>query len=442
LIIFAANHFNLFKLNTRNRLRQQALALLITLLVSPLHASVSIEKFISALPAENIRVLEKEAFYSNIYEIMFEQPIDHNNPEKGSFQQRIYVSHIDESLPVVFVTEGYSAGNYYTSEPAWMLRCNQIIAEHRYFGESVPDSIQWEYLTTWQSATDHHRIIEKFKELYQDKWITTGISKGGQTVMFHSYYYPDDVDARIPYVAPLNHDIEDQRVYEFLDNVGSKACRKKIRKFQKYALKHQDELMPAFRELSEKKNYTYTLVGGTKKAFEYCVLEYSFAFWQWGYESCSGIPDRRSSPEEIIAHMNKVAGFDYFADKFILEYQPFFYQAYTEMGYYGYDLGAFRHQIRHVTDPGFEFTLPENSEINFNRKLLLDLDQYIRNDAENFIFIYGEYDTWSATAVELSGNTNSRIFFKESGSHRTRIKNMPLEQQEEIQALLKEFLHN
>ena len=414
--------------------------LLIILLVSPLRASFSIEEFISELPFEKIKVLEKEAFYSHIYEIMFEQPLDHNNPEKGSFLQRIYVSHVDASLPVVLVTEGYSAKNYYTSEPAWMLKCNQIIAEHRYFGESVPDTIQWEYLTTWQSASDHNRIIEKFREFYQDKWITTGISKGGQTVMFHSYYYPDDADARIPYVAPLNNDIEDQRVYEFLDNVGSKTCRKRIRKFQKYALKHQNELLPAFRELSEKKNYTYTLVGGTKKAFEYCVLEYSFAFWQWGYESCSGIPDRKSTPEEIIEHMNRVAGFDYFADKFVLEYQPFFYQAYTEMGYYGYDLGAFRHQIRHVTDPGFEFTLPENTRITFNKGLLSDLDHYISNEAENFIFIYGEYDTWSATAVELSGNTNSRIFYKESGSHRTRIKNMPLEQQEEIRALLEEFL--
>jgi hypothetical protein len=427
-------------LNKFLQIRRLTLLLPIILLITPLQASVSIEEFISDLPVENIRVLEKEAFYSHIYEIMFEQPLDHTNPEKGSFEQRIYVSHIDESLPVVLVTEGYSAKNYYTSEPAWMLKCNQIIAEHRYFGESVPDSIQWEYLTTWQSATDHHRIIEKFKEFYQDKWITTGISKGGQTVMFHSYYYPDDVDARIPYVAPLNRDIEDQRVYEFLDNVGSKVCRRKIRQFQKYALKHQDELMPAFRELSEKKNYTYTLVGGTKKAFEYCVLEYSFAFWQWGYESCSRIPDRKSTPEEIIEHMNRVAGFDYFADKFVLEYQPFFYQAYTEMGYYGYDLGDFRHQIRHITDPGFGFTLPKNTGITFNKELLSDLEYYISQEAENFIFIYGEYDTWSATAVELSGNTNSRVFYKESGSHRTRIKNMPLEQQDEIHALLEEFL--
>jgi hypothetical protein len=422
--------------------KQQALVILIIFLFIPLRASVSIEQFIRELPPENVRVLEKEAFYSHIYEIMFDQPIDHNNPEMGSFQQRIFVSHVDENLPVVLVTEGYSAKNYYTSEPAHLLKCNQIIAEHRYFGESVPDSIQWEYLTTWQAASDHHRIIEKFSEFYRDKWITTGISKGGQTVMFHSFYYPDDADVRIPYVAPLNNDTEDTRVYEFLENVGSRACRNRIRRFQKYALKHQNELLPAFIELSEKKNYTYTLVGGTKKAFEYCVLEYSFAFWQWGYISCSGIPGRRSTPQEIIEHMNRVAGFDYFADKFILEYQPFFYQAYTEMGYYGYDLGSFNHQLRHVTNPGFEFTLPDNTEITFNKELLSDLDHYIRNEAENFIFIYGEYDTWSATAVELSGNTNSRIFYKESGSHRTRLKNMPLEQQEEILHVLEEFLKN
>ena len=373
---------------------------------------------------------------------MFEQPLDHKDPSKGSFTQRLYISHVDEASPVVLVEEGYTANYYYTSEPAAILKCNQIIAEHRYFGESTPDSINWQYLTTWQSASDHHRIISEFKKFYTGKWITTGISKGGQTVIFHSFYYPNDADVRIPYVAPLNNSTEDLRIYSFLDQVGSKDCRKRIHKFQKNCLKNQEALLPAFKDFSEQKNYTYELVGGLEKAYEYCVLEYSFAFWQWGYASCSEIPGKKASPEEVITHMNKVAGFDYFADVFVKEYRPFYYQAYTEMGYYGYDLSEFRPYLKHVTEPGFEFSLPKGEEIVFENDLLLDVDHYLKTQAENFIFIYGEYDTWSATAVELGENASSAVFVKEKGSHRTRIRNMPFEQQEKIKSLLKEYLND
>jgi hypothetical protein len=402
----------------------------------------TIEDFLEQLPVSNVRVLEKEAFYSSIYEVMFEQPVDHSDPSKGTFMQRLYISHTDASLPVILSTEGYSADYYYTTELASMLKCNQIIAEHRYFGKSVPDSVDYTYLTTWQAASDHHRIIEVFKDFYKEEWVTTGISKGGQTVMFHRYYYPDDVDASVPYVAPLNNDTEDLRIYSFLDEVGPKKCRRRIRKFQVNALKRQADVIPEFKEFSDRKGYTYERVGGTEIAYEYCVLEYSFAFWQWGYSSCSDIPGKDATPEEIVYHLNKVAAFDYFADEFVTLYQPFFYQAYTEMGYYGYDLDRFGPYLNHVTEPGFQFALPQNRDVLFDSTLFASVENYIRNEADNFIFIYGEWDTWSATAVELSGATNSRIFFKESGSHRTRIRNMPEKQQEEIMSLLSEFLED
>lgn len=422
--------------------KRSIIILLAIILISPLYAISGIEEFLNELPFKNIKVLEKEAFYSHIYEVFFEQEIDHLHPEKGTFAQKLYVSHVDAEKPVVLVTEGYSADYYYTSEPAAILKCNQIIAEHRYFGESVPDSIQWQYLTTWQSATDHHTIINKFKEFYKNDWITTGISKGGQTVMFHSFYYPDDVKVRIPYVAPLNNSTEDLRIYDFLAHVGTKKCRRKIHNFQKYALKNQEELIPEFERFSESKNYTYNLAGGINKAYEYCVLEYSFAFWQWAYSSCSEIPGKKANPEDIIRHLNLVAGFDYFADKFVLEYQPFFYQAYTEMGYYGYKLSEFSRYIKHVTDQGFEFALPKNINISFDDSILKKLDYYFKHDAENFIFIYGENDTWSATAVDPGGNTSCKVFYKKKGSHRTRIRNMPEEQQNEIKGLLVDYLSN
>ncbi len=403
-------------------------------------AVVSLDDFLSRKEVKVVRTLQNESTFERILEVMIQQPIDHRNPHGESFEQRVYISHADPSQPVVMITEGYDANYYYTSEITAELRCNQVMVEHRYFGRSVPDSLNWDYLDTWQAASDHHRIVTMFKELYPEKWISTGISKGGQTVMYHSFYYPEDVDVRIPYVAPLNYGLEDERIYTFLDQVGSPKERRKVKKFQSLALKKQEKYMDAFKALSDEKGYSYELVGGLEKAYEYCVLEYSFAYWQWGYVPFNKIPGKTAQAEDIIAHMNRVAGFDYFSDQFIVAYRPFFYQALTEMGYYGYDLEAFGKYIQHVDNPIFTFTIPGSVDLTFNGELSIDIQQYINEKAENYIFIYGEYDTWSATAVPSIGDSNSKIFFKEGGSHRTRINNMPEEQKEEVYTTLESFL--
>ena len=404
-------------------------------------AIVSLDDFLSQKGIKEVRTLQNESTFERIIEVLIEQPIDHRNPEGESFMQRVYISHVDPSLPVVMVTAGYDAKYYYTSEITAELRCNQIMVEHRYFGNSTPDSLYWQYLDTWQAATDHHMIVSLFKELYPEQWISTGISKGGQTVIYHSYYYPEDVDVRVPYVAPLNFGVEDERIYSFLDHVGSPKERRKVKKFQKMALKNQEDYLDAFKAFSEKNGYSYELVGGVEKAYEYCVLEYSFAYWQWGYVPSKKIPGKAAQSEEIIEHMNRVAGFDYFSDQFIVEFRPFFYQALTEMGYYGYDLEVFEKYLKHVDNPIFTFTIPESVDLSFNEELSVDLQHYLNEEAENYIFIYGEYDTWSATAVTSIGDSNSKIFFKEGGSHRTRISNMPEEQKEEVYSTLGSFLH-
>ena len=72
--------------------------------------------------------------------------------------------------------------------------------------------------------------------------------------MYHRRFYPDDVDASVCYVAPLNFSDEEPRVYTFLENVGDQECRDKMLKFQKTVLKKKNELLPLFKEYSQEKN--------------------------------------------------------------------------------------------------------------------------------------------------------------------------------------------
>jgi hypothetical protein len=65
---------------------------------------------------------------------------------------------------------------------------------------------------------------------------------------------------------------------------------------------------------------------------------------------------------------------------------------------------------------------------------------WLRDHGNNIIYIYGEKDLWGATAMELSGKTNAIKIVKPGGSHRTRIRTLPPEQQNSVYSALEEWL--
>ena len=263
--------------------------------------------------------------------------------------------------------------------------------------------------------------MDLFKQIYTGKWVSTGISKGGQTTIFFKYYYPDAVDVWVPYVAPLNLEQEDKRIYTFLDNVGTEECRNKIRDFQRAVLKNRKEILPLLSKLTKEKSYNFEL--GLEKTLEYNVFEYSFAFWQWGYSSCEDIPEPTASPDSLFSHLVNVSSFDYFDSLSSSYYEPFYYQAYTEIGYYGYETEDFSDLLIDIEDDVASsiFFAPENVNLDFNKDLMVNVNQFICNHGNNMLYIYGENDTWSATAVDIGDKTNAVKMVKEGGSHRTRI---------------------
>lgn len=424
-------------------MRNFILIIAVAILVSCNNKPLTLEERLSTLDIEKIDTLSPDTVvFSEAYEIHLMQPVDHDNPDGARFSQKIFLSFAGADKPVVMVTEGYSARRNYTTELAGYLDCNQIIVEHRFFGESVPEDVNWKFMNTYQAASDHHRIIDLFSDVFTGKWITTGISKGGQTVMFHSYYYPEDADIRVPYVAPLNFGPEDPRIYTFLDTVGSEYCRNKVYSAQLNILRNRDIYYPMMLELAEKRGLTFDRIGGPEKAFEFSVLEYDFAFYQWwGRVACEDII-LEGDPEEIFNQFFAISGPDYFSDTGIKGYEPFFYQALTEIGYYGYRFDKFGDLLKYAEDsdlPEFTFAIPEGEEVVYNYDLMEKVDKYIAS-ADNFIFIYGIMDTWSATAAVLNAESNSIKIFKPDGGHTSRIRNLPDGQRELVLFTLKDWL--
>lgn len=390
----------------------------------------------------SVKKMEVEPF-KEYYEIYFRQDIDHQDPSKGQFNQRVLLGHIGYERPVVAVLEGYTIWSSRQGELSALFNCNQVIIEHRFFKDSKPEGgVPWGDLKIIQAAEDQHVIINELKKVYEEsKWITTGISKGGQTTIMHRYFYPNDVDISVPYVAPQNLDREDPRIHKFLKTVGTRKCRRAIYKFQKECFKNIDKILPLMEDYCKEKDYSFNMVGGKKRALELSILEYSFAFWQWGNSKYQDIPVKGSDVKTLFNHLVKVSEPGFFEDNGIKEIQPFFWAALTEIGIYSYEIGPFKRFLKDKKDITFDFTLPEgHKSADFDKSYLLKISDWIKTDAEKIIFIYGGLDTWSATSAELGDNEKCRKYVFEYGHHGTRIKSFGEQKRKEIIALIKYWL--
>ncbi|MDD5508460.1 MAG: S28 family serine protease [Bacteroidales bacterium] len=402
-----------------------------------------LESFLKNRSDVSFDTIAHHPHFAKAYVLKITQPVDHNNPDGATFTQRVFLFHRDFSRPVVFVTEGYGAGYAIypraINELTEYLDGNQIVVEHRYFGESVPNPLDWQYLDIEQAAADHHRVVELFKGLYRARWLNTGISKGGQTAIYHRYFHPDDVDASVGYVCPLNFSIQDARIYDFMQKVGSESCRNRIYQYQVEMLKNKSLYYPVYQKMAEEKKYTYKRTG-IEKSYEMTILEYAFAFWQWGRWTCDSIPVPARSPGEMVKHLDMVAGIDWLSDQRIDRFLPFYYQAMTEIGFYGYDVDPFGDLVSASEDITFTFTCPEGVECEYDPLPMEEVDHFLRHDARRMLFIYGEYDPWSAPAVQPSGKNDVAVIFKPQGAHSSRIGNLPEDLQEKALELLGKWM--
>ena len=152
-----------------------------------------------------------ETAYVPSYTFSFEQPIDHNNPELGTYLQACRLRYKGAEKNVVVLTHGYNM-EYYDTDLATQLDANQLNIEHRYFGQSLPepfDNVDMTYLNSNQQARDIHNIVSTLKKyLFKTgKWASTGTSKDGITTALQAYwsdYYKwTDFNVYVPFCAPF-----------------------------------------------------------------------------------------------------------------------------------------------------------------------------------------------------------------------------------------------
>lgn len=395
------------------------------------------KKLIELFPDAEISEIKNLEGYTESYQLILNEPLDHKHPEKGTFKHYIYLSHCDFNSPMVIETHGYNTGNI-KSEVSKLLNSNQVAVEYRFYGKSRPNSVQWEYLTNDQAIEDYHNITIKLKELYKGKWISTGISKGGETTLIYKSKYPNDVDVAMPYVAPLINTQEDPRTVEHVKIVGTPECRAKVTHFQRALLLNREALLKEIKEYAEKEKMSFTEVS-VEEALEYGTLEFPFSFWQWGGK-CEDIPVEGASPAALFDYLNKIVGISTYNDQKYFDLLPSYYQHLSELGYYGFDFEPVRDLLKTVKSTSNSRFAPKEVTITYNPKYIKKVRKYVETKGNKILYIYGGFDTWGSCAPTLNPSLDALKMVLPGGSHATRVKNFPKEDQEKIMATLNGWL--
>lgn len=368
--------------------------------------------------------------------LSYTQPVNHLDPSRGGFEQRLTLLHRSESAPTVAFTGGYNLRIApFRSEPTALVDGNQVGIEERFFDVSRPEPADFGDLDIYQAAADHHRVIEALRPLYPGRWLSTGGSKGGMATVYHRRFFEGDIDGSVVYVAPNDVVDSDDAYAEFLDQVGTAECRASLHAVQRAALERRDEIVPVMAQVAAETGLTFDLVGSVDRAFELSIVELYWTFWQYALErDCAAVPPADAPLADLLAFVGDVIGLTAFSDENQLPYVPYFYQTGTELGYP--DIVELSAPIADLLRyPGIDTPrtfVPASIPMQFDPLAMADIDGWVKERGSQLLFIYGENDPWSAEPFEPGPGTTDAYWYTAPGAnHGARITSLVASEQVE-----------
>ncbi|WP_369014704.1 hypothetical protein [Flavobacterium anhuiense] len=83
---------------------------------------------------------------------------------------------------------------------------------------------------------------------------------------------------------------------------------------------------------------------------------------------------------------------------------------------------------------------PKDVTIKYNPKYIKKVRKYVENKGDKILYIYGGYDTWFSCSPTPKPNVDALKMVLPEGSHSTRVKNFPENDQKLIMDTLKKWL--
>jgi hypothetical protein len=277
-----------------------------------------------------------------------------------------------------------------------------------------------------QSAGDYHAITMAFKSIYKGKWVNTGASKGGMTSIYFRRFYPNDLDATVAYVAPNSYGLADQRYPAFIDQVGGDtwaACRENLKELQKTVLMRRDEVEPLMVD-------SYAALGGPAIALEHATLEMPFTFWQYqsptsATRGCGAIPAADAPIATLYSFFSTVSYLRNFSDAGGQGYLAYYYQATNQLGAPAAADSHLVGLLQHGDTYRPAYYIPKTIEVPpWDGEAMVDIQNWVKTEGKTIIFIYGEFDPWSAGRFEIGSSGDNHLYIAPGGNHGSKLTSL------------------
>ncbi len=165
------------------------------------------------------------------------------------------------------------------------------------------------------------------------------------------------------------------------------------------------------------KGYAFTVVREAE-AFEYAVLEYPFAFWQYGSGDCGPIPGAAPRTRSCSTTWSPFPRSLFTPMPTTAYYRPLFYQAYTEIGYCPYVFEHLGDLLQAVPAPSYRAFAPRGVELTFRPEVMQAVVPWLRNQGARIVYIYGGNDPWTAAALDPAPGLDALQVVQPGANHR------------------------
>ncbi|GAB7030797.1 S28 family serine protease [Streptomyces sp. NPDC021749] len=357
-------------------------------------------------------------------ELRYRQPVDHRHPDRGTFEQRLFLLHRATARPMVLYTNGYDLDYQdpgFRSEPATILDGNQISVEHRYFGTSTPHPTDWSKLDIRQAASDLHRIVQALKQVYRAAWISTGGSKSGMATVYHRRFYPHDVAGSVAYSAPDNtDDRDDTAVDRFLARVGTPGCRAALTAVQRELLgNRRAEMAGRLARWGAEQGHTFHTLGSADRVLELTVLQLPMLFWMRSDQAaCDRIPGPSAASDELYDWWTTTSLVPAYTDHYLAPVTASYYQLGTQLGFVDLAAPHLAGLLRHPGIQSMRNYVPRSIPMRFRPRAMPDIDRWVRHHGSELLFVYGENDPTRAEPFRTGpGSRDAHVYVAPGANH-------------------------
>lgn len=422
------------------------------------------------------------------YVIYFEQPLDWNDPSKGTFEQRVSLAYTGSDINEFYV------GGYFLNDNTLIFAnymdayasshvVNFISAEYRFFGKSKPEDLDnhdpgyWEYLTSYNAACDFHHIMTELKKVLPSKWMMTGASKGGIATMIQSMYFPDDADVFVPQIAPVMESPQEEifmkNIYETIgdDRYGPELAaeyRQLVLDVQVEAIKNRDELQDRCCDYIFGTGQTYTDIATPEIIYDFFVHGFAILTWQYAqdFDSIRKVLDMKGEDgyidelyylltgdrpvDDTVYYLNEDP------EQIRYDYYPYYVQCMKELGYFRVDFSYLRDALE-ADGSGAGLAVTEDMEdmlslniylypevletLSFDRSLHDDLVTWSQTTDSNVIVLFGGSDVWYPLRLpDVPDRENYHTFVDDLSAHGHIYARIDLYSRYDIQNLIDEAL--